>query len=67
MRFVKALKEKSFFPKDAPPFKVTVSIGISEYHVTDKSKEDVIHRADKALYWAKEHGRDQIAIYEKIF
>ena len=67
MRFVKSLKEKRFQTKDLIPFGVTVSIGISEYHSTDSNKEDVIHRADKALYWAKEHGRDQIAVYEKLY
>jgi diguanylate cyclase (GGDEF)-like protein len=67
MRFVKKLKEKEFRPPGTTPFKVTVSIGVSEYHATDESKEDVIRRADKALYWAKGHGRDQIAVYEKIY
>ncbi|HEQ72305.1 MAG TPA: GGDEF domain-containing protein, partial [Spirochaetia bacterium] len=67
MRFTQSLKKKTFTAKGLDPFSVTVSIGISEYHSTDKNKEDVIHRADKALYWAKEHGRDQIAIYEKIY
>ncbi|MBN2352265.1 MAG: GGDEF domain-containing protein [Spirochaetales bacterium] len=67
MRFVKCLKEKNFQTKGLEPFKVSVSIGISEYHATDASKEEVIHRADKALYWAKEHGRDQIAVYEKLY
>jgi PleD family two-component response regulator len=33
----------------------------------DTNKEEIVHRADKALYWAKDHGRDQIAIYEKIY
>jgi diguanylate cyclase (GGDEF)-like protein len=67
MRFVKCLKEKRFQGKGINSFGVTVSIGISEYHATDASKEEVIHRADKALYWAKEHGRDQIAVYEKLY
>jgi diguanylate cyclase (GGDEF)-like protein len=67
MRFVKNLKEREFCPPGAGPFRVSVSIGVSEYHATDVSKEDVIHRADKALYWAKEHGRDQIAVYEKLY
>jgi diguanylate cyclase (GGDEF)-like protein len=67
MRFVKCLKEKRFEPKGLEPFSISVSIGVSEYHATDASKEDVIHRADKALYWAKEHGRDQIAVYEKLY
>jgi diguanylate cyclase (GGDEF)-like protein len=67
MRFIKALKEKKFKAKGLDEFEVTVSIGVSEYHPTDSGKEEVIHRADKALYWAKEHGRDQIAVYEKIY
>ncbi len=67
MRFVRSLKEKEFTPKGSAPFHVTVSIGVSEYHATDSSKEDVIHRADTALYWAKDHGRDQIAVYEKLY
>jgi diguanylate cyclase (GGDEF)-like protein len=67
MRFVKCLKEKEFQTEGLNPFGVTVSIGVSEYHATDANKEEVIHRADKALYWAKEHGRDQIAVYEKLY
>jgi diguanylate cyclase (GGDEF)-like protein len=67
MRFVKNLKEKEFQPKGGAPFHVSVSIGVSEYHPTDSSKEEVIHRADTALYWAKDHGRDQIAVYEKLY
>jgi diguanylate cyclase (GGDEF)-like protein len=67
MRFIKTLKEKRFKPKGLSEFKVAVSIGVSEYHPTDTTKEEVIHRADKALYWAKEHGRDQIAVYEKLY
>jgi len=67
IRFTKALREIDFRNERDEIFKITVSIGISEFHPRDVSKEDVIHRADKALYWAKDHGRDQIAIYEKIF
>jgi diguanylate cyclase (GGDEF)-like protein len=46
---------------------VSVSIGISEFQPQDETKEEVIHRADQALYWVKEHGRDQIAIFEDIY
>ena len=67
IRFTKALSQIDFRNERDEIFKVTVSIGISEFHPKDKSKEAIIQRADKALYWAKDHGRDQIAIYEKIF
>jgi diguanylate cyclase (GGDEF)-like protein len=67
IRFTKALRQINFRNERDEIFKVTISIGISEFHPKDVSKEDIVHRADKALYWAKDHGRDQIAIYEKIF
>jgi diguanylate cyclase (GGDEF)-like protein len=67
IRFTRALKELDFRNEKDAIFKVTVSIGISEFHPMDENKEEIVHRADKALYWAKDHGRDQIAIYEKIY
>ncbi|RPJ07194.1 MAG: GGDEF domain-containing protein [Spirochaetaceae bacterium] len=67
LRFTKALKERRFRGPAGEEFGVSVSIGVSEFHPDDQSKEEVIHRADKALYWVKEHGRDQIAIYEKLY
>lgn len=39
---------------------VTISLGFSEFINTDISIEDVIHRADTALYKAKEKGRNQL-------
>jgi diguanylate cyclase (GGDEF)-like protein len=56
----------SFTAGDGTPFNVTVSIGISEYHPEDKSCEDIITRADKAMYIAKEEGRNRIVIHERI-
>jgi diguanylate cyclase (GGDEF)-like protein len=38
---------------------VTTSVGISHYKKTDSSVEEIIARADNALYSAKEKGRDQ--------
>lgn len=40
--------------------KVTVSIGITEFR-EDDDIESVVHRADKALYAAKNHGRNRVA------
>ena len=44
--------------------KFTVSIGITKYNGFDYVKS--INNADKALYYAKEHGRNQVTIYENI-
>lgn len=48
-------------------FYITVSMGISEFKLDDESTDDVIHRADKALYYSKEHGKDMVTAYEDIW
>ncbi len=44
---------------------LTVSIGMVEIDTQDGSS-DVIHSADRALYYAKDHGRNQTSIYEDL-
>jgi len=48
-------------------FFVTLSIGVAEIDLTpqDQSIENVIHRADQALYEAKQSGRNHTIIYNK--
>jgi PleD family two-component response regulator len=39
---------------------VTISLGVASFEAGIKDKEDLINRADKALYQAKEGGRNQV-------
>jgi len=45
--------------------KVTCSIGFTNVSSTDVPT-DVVGRADEALYFAKEHGRNQVRCYERL-
>lgn len=49
-------------PADQGPLSVTVSIGVSGLASTDNSLDDLILRADQALYQAKESGRNRVAL-----
>ncbi len=42
---------------------LTVSIGIATYPTHASSIEELIKRADEALYWIKSHGRNRIRLY----
>jgi diguanylate cyclase (GGDEF)-like protein/PAS domain S-box-containing protein len=45
---------------EAGPVQITVSIGGTYVSVNDQSSEAVLHRADAALYEAKDKGRNQV-------
>ena len=60
------IKEIIFSDEKSNTFYLSLSIGISEFYSTDKNNEEIIGRADKALYYAKRQGRDQTIIYEDI-
>jgi len=46
-------------------FRLTLSIGISLYEKGVKAK-GMVEKADKALYWVKEHGRNQVKSWRSI-
>lgn len=64
-RFRNAVKDQVFTDSEGNEFKITVSIGISVYYETDEKIDLMINRADKALYNAKENGRNKIVIYQE--
>ncbi|MGR9012848.1 MAG: diguanylate cyclase [Gammaproteobacteria bacterium] len=49
---------------DAGPVQITVSIGAAIISVEDKNSEAVLHRADAALYEAKNRGRNQTCWFD---
>ncbi len=60
----KVVEELVIMIGDAEELKFTVSIGISQINKEkDVSIENSINRADKALYEAKETGRNKVCIY----
>lgn len=65
-RLREAMKGIVFTDSKKRKFTVTLSIGISEFLPEEASCEEMIKRADEALYYAKEHGRDQVVIYENL-
>ena len=57
---IRSAVEANFLITEKNEIQVTVSIGISELGKKDVSLEDILYRADKALYLAKEKGRNRI-------
>jgi diguanylate cyclase (GGDEF)-like protein len=54
------------FSADTKTFSVTISIGISTYPDSITGKEELIERADKALYHAKDKGRNCCVLWSEI-
>jgi diguanylate cyclase (GGDEF)-like protein len=51
-------------PKDKrDPILITLSIGVSSYPENGKTPEEIIEAADKALYRAKELGRNRVEVF----
>jgi diguanylate cyclase (GGDEF)-like protein len=42
---------------------ITVSAGLATYPVQGIGRDELIRLADSALYWAKEHGKNQVRAY----
>ncbi len=57
---------ETVFRSEERTFNVTLSIGISTYPDGIKSKEELIERADKALYQAKRSGRNRSVLWSEL-
>lgn len=63
-RLWKSIAEMSIETRMGGHLKVTASIGIALLESTDLSGYDLISRADRALYHAKNAGRNQVSLFE---
>lgn len=50
--------------EDKDPVKITVSLGVAEFNIDKENINDLIKRADNALYMAKSRGRNKVYIVE---
>ncbi|MBN1410545.1 MAG: GGDEF domain-containing protein [Spirochaetales bacterium] len=63
-RFYEGLNNQKFKGRNNQRFKITVSIGMSDFEPEDTEAVHVIDRADKALYHAKHNGRNRVSIHD---
>ena len=59
-RFNKAVEEKEFYINSNTTSKVTISVGVATFPQDAETAQELIEKADKGLYYAKEHGRNQV-------
>lgn len=62
-RVCKAVAEKPFQLTPVDSANVTISLGVATFPDNADSPQDLIEWADKGLYYAKEHGRNQVGRY----
>ena len=58
---------KSKFPgmEKQPQKSITVSMGIASFPEDASTREEILDRADKALYYSKENGRNKVTLFKK--
>jgi diguanylate cyclase (GGDEF)-like protein len=64
-RIRQQLKDETFRSPEGETFQVSCSIGIATLNGDIERAEDLVNRADEALYDAKDSGRDQVVVYQE--
>lgn len=62
----RAVKYLTLTHDDEPIEPLTISLGVACFPLHGENPEELLYRADQALYWAKTHGRDRTANADQI-
>ena len=62
-RICSAISENPFHLTPVDTANITISLGVSTFPENAQNPQDLIEWADKGLYYAKEHGRNQVGRY----
>ncbi|MCL2334899.1 MAG: GGDEF domain-containing protein, partial [Endomicrobia bacterium] len=60
-----AVGKKKYAAESGEQFSVTISAGLSSYPSDASDIDQIINAADKALYKAKQGGRNRVVLYDK--
>ena len=60
---LRALVANSPLQVHGQPVPMTVSVGVAALEKTDQKWEDILRRADEALYHAKQNGRNRVSVH----
>ncbi len=62
----RAVKAETIYLPDGKPLSFSISIGVAEYDHSMTGIDDLISKADHALYQAKHNGRDQVRLHNTL-
>jgi len=64
-RIIQAIRDAKYSIDDKK-ISFTVSVGMATFPDDASSRESLVKRADEALYWAKQHGKNRVCLVSEI-
>lgn len=59
----KAIEKEIMVDEEARQFSTSMSFGVAQFMSLDNSYDDAVSRADKAMYYSKENGRNRVTVH----